>query len=302
MDFGDSRDLGDEEAWVQRMQTKLHQWAKEHPGEALDDAWGLVTNTRVLAHAWARLAENKGSKTAGIDGMTRCRVEERGIERFIEEVRASLRSGEYAPLPVREHAIPKPDGKLRRLGIPTLKDRLVQMALKLVLEPLFEAEFQPCSYGFRPNRSTHDALAEIRHSGTAPRLYDWVVEGDIRACFDRIDHNLLMERVKVRVGDRKVLRLIRQFLEAGVLRRGQVEETTEGTPQGGVLSPLLANVLLDGLDRAYAERYHRLTPSERQRIQRKRLGPVGKLVRYADDFVVMIRGTQEDAIAGKGMA
>ncbi|MHB8584533.1 MAG: hypothetical protein ACYDDF_01655 [Thermoplasmatota archaeon] len=151
------------EAWVLRVQTRLHQWAKEHPNEALYDLWGLVTHPMVLAEAWRRLAGNQGSRTAGVDGITKYNVEERGVAAFVEETHVLLRSGQFRAQPVRQHAIPKPDGRPRYLGIPTLRDRLVQMALKLVLEPLFEADFQPCPYGFRPNRSTHDAIQEIRH-------------------------------------------------------------------------------------------------------------------------------------------
>lgn len=284
---------------VRGTQTKLHQWAQTHPDEAMHDVWGLVTHPTTLAEAWRRLAQHAGSNTPGIDGRTRRYVEkQRGLNAFLAEVRSDLRTGRFAPQPVRAVAIPKPDGGRRMLGIPTLKDRLVQMMLKLVLEPIFEADFQPSSYGYRPGRSPLDALAEIRHFGHPPCNYDHVVEADIKACFDRIDHARLMERVRRRVADRKVLRLIHAFLKAGVLDGGIRKPTTAGTPQGGVLSPLLANILLDGLDAAYAERYHDLPQWQRTKMRRQGK-PVARLIRFADDFVVMVHGTRADAEAEK---
>ncbi len=160
-----------------------------------------------------------------------------------------IKSGEFRPQPVRERKIPKPggSGKVRRLGIPTVADRVVQAALKLVLEPIFEADFVPVSYGFRPERRAHDAIAEIHLFGT--KGYRWVLDADIEACFDSIDHTALMDRVRLRVKDKRVLRLVKAFLKAGILTElGDVEDTDTGTPQGGILSPLLANIALSVLD------------------------------------------------------
>ena len=282
--------------WVHSTQTKLHQWAQTNKDEALREAWGLVTHPMVLAEAWRRLSQNQGSKTAGVDGETRASVESKGVGKLLEQVRSDLRSGRFKPVPVREHRIPKPGkrNQYRRLGIPTLRDRLVQMALKLVLEPIFEADFQSCSYGFRPGRSTHDALAEIRLFGNHPSNYEYAIEGDIRSCFDRIDHALLMRRLRCRIADRKVLHLVHAFLRAGILSRKGFEPTLEGTPQGGVLSPLLSNVLLDGLDVAYMTRHHNLSAHQRHDV-RRRGGYTCYLVRYADDFVVLVKGTREQA-------
>ncbi|MGY4430927.1 RNA-directed DNA polymerase [Bradyrhizobium sp. F1.13.1] len=197
---------------------------------------------------------------------------------------------------------------MRPLGIPTLKDRLVQMALKLVLEPIFEADFYPTSYGFRPGRSTHDALAKIQRrlhptpSGTSE--YRFVIEGDIKGCFDAVDHHVLMERVRRRIGDRKVLRLVLAFLKAGVMIEGTVRHPVTGTPQGGIISPLLANVYLAAID----ERYGRWSMRPRERPQnaadrrlydRRRNRPTFYAVRYADDFVVLTDGTREEAEAEK---
>jgi RNA-directed DNA polymerase len=178
-------------------------------------------------------AGNKGARSAGVDGQTAYHVErERGEEAFLAELRADLKAQAFAPLPVRERMIPKPGGNKRRLGIPTVRDRVVQAALKLVLEPILEADFQPCSYGFRPGRRAQDAIAEI-HLFTS-RSYEWVVEGDITACFDEISHAGLLGRLRRRVGDKRVLALVKAFLKAGILTEdGAVRDTITGTPQGG---------------------------------------------------------------------
>jgi RNA-directed DNA polymerase len=195
--------------------------------------------------------------------------------------------------------IPKPGGRLRRLGIPATRDRVVQAALLLVLEPILEADFRPCSYGFRPGRRAHDAIAEI-HAFTS-RSYEWVLEADIEACFDEIDHSALLDRVRRRVGDKRVLRLVKAFLKAGILGEDQVSrETRSGTPQGGILSPLLANVALSVLDDHFAERWQHDSGSRVDRARRKRHGQANyRLVRYADDFVVLVAGTEAHAEAVK---
>ena len=192
---------------------------------------------------------NKGARSAGVDGETAYYVQTvRGEEPFLAELRASLKDRSFRPLPVRERLIPKPgSSKWRRLGIATVRDRVVQAALKLVLEPIWEADFRPCSYGFRPNRRAHDAIAEIHLLTT--NSYQWVVDADIEACFDTIDHTALLGRVRRRIEDRRVLALVKAFLKAGVLTvEGADRETTTGTPQGGILSPLLANIALSVLD------------------------------------------------------
>jgi RNA-directed DNA polymerase len=175
------------------------------------------------------------------------------VENFLAELRQQLKSRSFRPLPVRERMIPKPGSrKRRRLGIPTIADRGVQASLKLVLGPIFEADFAPCSYGFRPNRRAHDATAETRF--LASKTYEWVLEGDITACFDEISHSALMDRVRARIADKRVLALVKAFLKAGVLTEvGTSRETITGTPQGGILSPLLANVALSVLDEHFAE-------------------------------------------------
>ncbi len=253
-----------------------------------------------LVVAWDRVRGNKGARTAGVDGHSAMSIEVwHGVEEFLDGLRSSVKDQSFRPLPVRERMIPKAGGKLRRLGIPTVADRVVQASLKLVLEPLFEADFHPCSYGFRPNRRAHDAVAEVRYLASLPRSYEWVLEGDIRACFDEIDHTALMDRVRRRVGDKRVLGLVKAFLKAGILTQEQtLEETTAGTPQGGILSPLLANVALSVLDEFIASRPGDPASDRNERARRLRHGRANfRLVRYADDWCLMIKGTQSDAEA-----
>ena len=180
---------------------------------------------------------NKGARTAGVDGQTAYSImAERGEGPFLADLRVALKARTFAPLPVRERLIPKPGGKQRRLGIATVTDRVVQAALKLVLEPIFEADFTASSYGFRPGRRAQDAIAEIHHFSS--KSYEWVLEGDITACFDEIDHTALMARVRYRIADRLVLGLVKAFCKAGILTEDGVErDTVTGTPQGGILTP-----------------------------------------------------------------
>jgi RNA-directed DNA polymerase len=219
---------------VREMQARLHRWAGEDSSRRFGDLFNLVHDPEFLAEAWFRVASNAGAGTPGIDKATVAGIENRiGAGLFLDQVRDSLKSGEFRPVPVRQVMIPKKSGKLRSPGIPTVADRVVQASLKLVLEPIFEADFQPCSYGFRPNRRAHDAIAEIHRYATSG--YQWVLEADIRACFDEIDHQALMDRVRARIKDKRVLALVKAFLRAGVLTgSGDREETLTGTPQGGL--------------------------------------------------------------------
>jgi RNA-directed DNA polymerase len=281
---------------VLQIQTRLHRWATDDPGRRFDDLYNLVCDPGVLAEAWRRVRGNKGGRSAGVDGHTAYAVEAgRGADRFLSDLRADLKARRFQPLPVRERMIPKTGGKLRRLGIPTVRDRVAQAALKLVLEPIFEADFHPCSYGFRPKRRAQDAIAEIHFLSSRPRNYEWVLEGDIEACFDNIDHTALMGRVRRRIGDKRVLGLVKAFLKAGVLTEGgDHEDTTTGTPQGGILSPLLANIALSVLDDHFTEAWQSWGNNV-DRARRRRHGlPTYRLVRYADDFVIMVKGTRGD--------
>lgn len=254
---------------VRQLQRRLWVCAKSSKTRRFHALYDRIHRSDVLWEAWKRVRSNKGA--AGVDETTLRSIEERGVTQFLEGIQADFKAGRYRPSPVKRRWIPKADGKQRPLGIPTVRDRVIQMAAKLMIEPIFEADFQPCSYGFRPKKSATQALEAIREAGN--RGHSFVVDADIRGYFDSIDRTTLMELVKERISDRRVLKLMRQWLEAGVMEDGTVKETLAGTPQGGVISPLLANIYLNKLDRIWATRCSSL----------------GVLVRYADDFVVMCR-------------
>ena len=278
------------------IQAKLHRWAAADSGRRFDDLFNLVADPAFLVTSWARVRENKGAKTAGIDGASAWSIEnsERGLTGFLTELRKSLRDRTFHPVPVRTVMIPKAGGKRRRLGIPTVRDRVVQASLKLVLEPILEADFDPCSYGFRPERRCQDAIEEIRFY--AARGYEHVFEGDIAACFDEIDHSALMGRLRRRVDDRRILLLVKAFLKAGLLDETKnLRDTSTGTPQGGILSPLLANLALSVLDEHFRNRWQAMgTQTQRWRAT-QRGAATYRLIRYADDFVVMVFGTRQHA-------
>ena len=192
--------------------------------------------------------------------------------------------------------IPKSSGKLRRLGIPTVRDRVVQAALKLVLEPIFEADFQPCSHGFRLRHRAQDAIAEIHQLTTPPRNYTWVVDADIEACFDAIDHTALLDRVRARIADKRVLALVKAFCKAGILTEAQaLRDSDTGTPQGGILSPLLANIALSVLDDHFAAAWAAMGDFNARHRRRRRGEATYRLIRYADDFVIVVHGTKAHA-------
>jgi RNA-directed DNA polymerase len=283
---------------VLEIQAKLHRWSADDRQRRFDDLYNLVCDPAFLLVGWSRVRSNKGARTAGVDGQTAHYIEDvRGLEGFLAELRADLKARTFQPLPVRQRAIPKAGGKVRYLGIATIRDRVVQASLKLVLEPIFEVGFLPCSYGFRPKRQAHDAVAEVRH--LTSHSYEWIVEGDIKACFDEISHSALMDRVRNRVGDKRVLALVKAFLKAGILGEDRVlRDTNAGTPQGSILSPLLSNVALSVLDEHIARAPGGPATSPYQRAKRRAHGlPNYRLVRYADDWCLMIAGTRPDAEA-----
>jgi RNA-directed DNA polymerase len=287
-------DLDEARSRVLKIQTKLHQWATDDPHRRFDDLHNLVADPAFLVVAWDRVRGNRGGRSAGVDGVAPRSIVF-GRDGFLAGLRDDLKARRFQPLPVRERIIPKPgSSKGRRLGIPTARDRTVQAALKLVLEPIFEADFKPCSYGFRPKRRAQDAITEIHFFAT--RSYEWVLEADIAACFDEIDHSALMRRVRDRIGDRRVLDLVKAFLKAGILSEDGVERNTDtGTPQGGILSPVLANIALSVLDEHFAEAWAAFGKGSTRRYRRSKGMATYRLVRYADDFVVLVSGTRADA-------
>jgi RNA-directed DNA polymerase len=252
---------------VRELQRKLWMCAKQSKRRRFHALYDRIYRSDVLWEAWRRVRSKGGA--AGVDQATLRSIEEQGVAQFLEGIQADLRAGEYRPSPVRRQYIPKADGKQRPLGIPTVRDRVVQMAAKIMIEPIFEADFEASSFGFRPKKSATEALEAIRIAGN--QGHDFVVDADIKGYFDSIDQEKRMVLVGERISDRRVLKMIRQWLRAGVMEDGTVRETLAGTPQGGVISPLLANIYLHLLDRLWAAK----------------CGSLGKLIRYADDFVVM---------------
>jgi len=251
---------------VRELQRGLYRAAKRSGQRKFHALYDRVCQQSVLKEAWRRVRAKRGA--AGVDEETLGVIERYGVERMLQELQEGLREGTYHPQPVRRVYIPKPDGRQRPLGIPTVRDRVVQMAAKIVLEPVFEADFLSCSYGFRPKRSLVDALERLR--SMAPKGYEWALELDIEKYFDTVNQEQLMRLIERRVSDRRMLKLVRKWLKAGVLEAGQVQETLLGTPQGGVLSPLLANIYLHELDRVWESACQ----------------GIGMLVRYADDAVI----------------
>jgi RNA-directed DNA polymerase len=281
---------------VLAMQTKLHRWAVGNPDRRFDDLYNLVHDPAFIVVAWTRVRSNRGARTAGVDGIAPRSVVD--VVGLLDGLRVDLKARRFRPDRVREVKIPKANGKVRRLGIATAADRVVQAVLKLVLEPIFEADFKPCSYGFRPKRRAQDAIAEIHYLGTPARNYEWVFEADIEACFDEISHSFLLERMRGRVGDKRVMALVKAFLRAGVLSEGQVNrDTITGTPQCGILSPCLANIALTVLDEHFARKWEALGPYWTRAKLRRQGVPAHKIIRYADDFVVIVGGARDDAEA-----
>jgi RNA-directed DNA polymerase len=271
---------------VRALQRVLYRSAKQDRTRRFHALFDKLARSDVMWRAWVDVATNRGAP--GVDGVTITSIEDGGAESvrtFLDGLAGQLQAGTYRPRPLRRVRIPKPGrpGESRPLGIPTIADRVVMTAVKIVLEPIFEADFRPVSYGFRPKRSAHQALEAVRQAANQGR--PWVLDADIKACFDNIDHDALMGLVERRVIDRRVLKLLRGWLRAGVFEGGVVSAVEAGTPQGSPVSPLLANIALHVLDEAWAGAG----------------AQTGVLARYADDFVVLCP-TEQRAVQARELA
>ena len=279
---------------VDEMQKELSRKAAREPEYPFVNLYYLLCNSQWLRAAWGHVSTNAGRNTAGVDQETMTTFNE-PPDKKLAALREQLKAGTFEPMPVRRVYIPKAHGKQRPLGIPSIADRIVQEALRMILEPIWEADFSIHSYGFRPNRSTYDAISYICNqlvgNGSS---YQWIIEGDIASYFDTIPHRRLIKAVNKRVADREIRALLWKFLRAGVMEQGRHSETLTGTPQGGLVSPLLANIYLHELDRYMESNY--LNLSKWKRRQRRGAGKGNFLyTRYADDFVVLCNGTRADA-------
>lgn len=255
---------------VRELQIRLYLSAKKSSSRKYHALYDKIYRPDILMRAWEEVRKNRGS--AGIDKETIVAIEEEiGIDKVLEEITGKLKDGKYIPQPVKRVEIPKGNGKKRPLGIPIVRDRIIQAAMKIVIEPIFEADFKENSYGFRPKKNAHQALEAIRKACNNKGI--WVLDADIKGYFDSINHNKLMLLLERRINDKRVLKLIRKWLKAGIMEDGKYRESEIGSPQGGVISPLLANIYLDYLDTMWNKHFSKL----------------GKLIRYADDFVVICK-------------
>jgi group II intron reverse transcriptase/maturase len=279
---------------IGEMQRKLSLWAEQDRERKFYGLFDLICNMDWLRLAHDHVAQNAGNKTAGCDGINMAVFNE-NLEDNLLNLHEELKTGRFEP--VRRVYIPKANGKVRPLGIPSIRDRIVQEAMRMALEPICESDFSQLSYGFRPNRCTMDAIRQLQFFLREKTKYFWVIEGDIAAYFDTINHRKLMKLLGRRVNDTQFLDLIWKFLRAGVMERKLFKDTNLGTPQGGIISPLLANVYLHELDK-YMEEYATLKEGKRNRRRKKGLANFA-YARYADDFVILCNGTKEQAVAKK---
>jgi RNA-directed DNA polymerase len=293
---------------ILKIQTELAQRTLATPQARHKRLYRFVCDVGWLRAGLEEVFSNRGSSTPGLDEVTKARIDAQsgGREALVQQLREELLNGTYRPQPVKRVYIPKANGKMRPLGIATLRDRVVQAAVKLVLEPIYESVFHPFSWGFRPLRSTHHALSALRRGPSDPRKgFKWVIEGDIAACFDEIEHRLLRRCLKKRIQDERLLDLITRMLRCGIWEEGQLAYPSRGTPQGAICSPLLANVFLHEFDDWYLRTYRirpewaHLSPSSLQYRRKQELGGTLVLTRYADDWVALWNGSRDRAEAIK---
>lgn len=273
---------------IQKLLATKAQYQREHQ---FKDLYRYVKNRDWLEKAKQNILKNKGANTPGIDGVKGRDLTEKEWQDLLEQTLQELQDGTFEPMPVRRTYIPKANGKLRPLGIPTIKDRVVQEILRMLLEPIYESHFLKCSHGFRPERSTMTAIDRVQYLANKVRKYYWVVEGDIQGCFDNIPHDKLIQAIRKVIVDEKLLALIWKFLKAGYEENQSVYHPDTGTPQGGIMSPLLANIYLHEMDKIWQDRYQNLTNHQKQRRRQTGQGNI-ELVRYADDFLIMTNGTK----------
>jgi RNA-directed DNA polymerase len=279
---------------LRKTQESFARKAQAQPEHRFGDLYHLICREEWIWEALSAVLRNPGSRTAGTDGISRKDLSDEASQtKFVLELQGELKAGTYRPLPVYRQWIPKANGKKRPLGIPTLKDRVVQKLLKMLLEPIWESDFLDCSNGFRPGRRTMDCIRTCQGRITTQNKYLWVIEGDIKGCFDNVQHAILLKLIRRRVRDKRVIKLIEAMLKAGVMEDGLVRHALEGAPQGSILSPLLANIYLHELDRWWWEKYGSLTSY--QKTKRRKAG-IGNciLTRYADDFVLLCNGPRAE--------
>jgi len=276
---------------VDKMQKKLAVWADRDPDHRFFDIYHLLYDENWLDRAYRSVKSNAGSRTAGVDELNMSDFEEE-LERNLRGLRQSLKDETFDPKPVRRTYIPKGDGRERPLGIPTIKDRIVQETLRMVLEPIYETDFSQYSYGFRPNRSTMDGLNVVKMATRENMKYFWVIDADIKGFFDNVDHQTLEQIIQDRIKDQQIRDLIWEFLKAGIMEEGEYRNSVTGTPQGGIVSPLLANVYLNELDQ-WVKRWTDLPQDEKRKRRRNDKGN-WMYVRYADDFLLLSNGRKPE--------
>jgi len=277
-----------------KFQKSLYKKSLNNSSIKFDNLFNLICRKDILTEAYRQVSSNKGANTAGIDKVKTQHISSVSVSEFIDKLAFELKNGEFKPLPVKEVLIPKPKGGKRPLGIPAVKDRIVQAAIKCILEPIFEGTFSKYSFGFRPKKNTHQCMKLISNVTNNSSKMFYVIEGDIKSYFTSVNHSILLTFIRAKVQDKKLINLIRKFLKAGLMRKQLFVQTKEGVPQGGILSPLLANIYLNEIDKYFENKYLDKSSLERRNNRRNGIGNV-VYTRYADDFVLLTNGSIDQA-------